>query len=117
MEGRCGKVERVYIGGGEGSEGGGWGWKGRGRGGEGGGEGGGGGGGGVWRYERSMNNARRNKTISLRIVNLTHCLAKHFARSASSPRQRSPSFCCFHSNFLVHGRAWEHVHVVLPTGS
>ena len=71
MEGRCGKVERVYIRGGEGSEGGGWGWKGRGRGGEGSGEGGGGGGGGVWRYERSMNNARRNKTISLRIVNLT----------------------------------------------
>ena len=25
MEGRCGKVERVYIRGGEGSEGGGWG--------------------------------------------------------------------------------------------
>ena len=66
MGGRCGKVER--IGGGEGSEGGGWGWKGRGRGG---GEGGGGGGGGVWRYERSINNARRNKTISLRISELS----------------------------------------------
>jgi len=104
MEGRCGKVERVYIGCGEGSEGGGWGWKGRGRGGGGGGEGGGGGGGGVWRYERSMNNGRRNKTVSLRISELNfHCLAKYFAQSPSSPRQRPSSFCCFHSIFLCMG--------------